>query len=95
MAYARTLGQASAFANREIDVVHIVGGGSRNRLLCQLTANATGLRVLAGPTEATALGNLVVQARNRGACPSSLEAMRACIATSTELKEYRPERSSH
>jgi rhamnulokinase len=94
MAYARTLAQASTLANREIDVVHIVGGGSANGLLCQLTADATGLPVLAGPTEATALGNLVVQARHQGACPASLEAMRACIAASTELKEYRPERSS-
>jgi rhamnulokinase len=94
MAYARTLARASALANREIDVVHIVGGGSANGLLCQLTADATGLSVLAGPTEATALGNLVVQARHRGAYPASLEAMRACIAASTELKEYRPERSS-
>ena len=93
MAYARTLAQASALANREIDVVHIVGGGSQNGLLCQLTADATGLPVLAGPTEATALGNLVVQARSRGGGPTSLEAMRACIGASTELKEYRPGRS--
>ena len=92
MAYARTLAQASALANQEIDVVHIVGGGSQNGLLCQLTADATELRVLAGPAEATALGNLVVQARSRGAGPTSLEAMRACIGASTELKEYRPER---
>ena len=92
MAYARTLAQASALANQEIDVVHIVGGGSQNGLLCQLTADATELRVLAGPAEATALGNLVVQARSRGAAPTSLETMRACIGASTELKEYRPER---
>jgi rhamnulokinase len=91
-AYARTLAQASALANREIDVVHIVGGGSQNSLLCQLTADATGLPVLAGPTEATALGNLMVQARSRGGGRTSLEAMRACIGASTELKEYRPER---
>jgi rhamnulokinase len=95
MAYARTLGQASALANREIDVVHIVGGGSQNRLLCQLTADAAELPVLAGPSEATALGNLLVQARSRGVGPTSLEAMRACIGASTELKEYRPERWSH
>jgi rhamnulokinase len=94
MAYAHTLAQASSLANREIDVVHIVGGGSQNHLLCQLTADATGLPVLAGPTEATAFGNLVVQARNGGACPTSLEAMRACIAASVELAEYRPQRSS-
>jgi rhamnulokinase len=93
-AYARTLAQASALANRQIDVVHIVGGGSQNRLLCQLTADATGIPVLAGPAEATAFGNLVVQARSGGACPTSLEAMRACIGASTELKEYRPGRSS-
>ena len=60
-------------------MVHIVGGGSRNDLLCQLTADATGLPVVAGPAEATALGNVLVQARALGAAPGTLEGMRALI----------------
>ena len=51
----------------DVDVVHVVGGGARNALLCQLTADACGLPVLAGPVEATALGNVLVQARAPGA----------------------------
>ena len=49
-----------------MSVVHLVGGGSQNALLCQLTADATGLPVLAGPVEATAIGNVLVQARALG-----------------------------
>ena len=49
-----------------MSVVHIVGGGSQNELLCQLTADRTGLTVLAGPAEATSIGNILVQARAQG-----------------------------
>ena len=59
-----------------MDVVHIVGGGSQNRLLCQLTADATGKRVIAGPVEATALGNVLVQARAAGAVCGGLADLR-------------------
>jgi rhamnulokinase len=62
LAYRDTLLDAQRLSGKEIDVVHIVGGGSRNALLCQLTADACRLPVLAGPVEATALGNLLVQA---------------------------------
>ena len=65
--YARTIADAERLAGITVDVVHIVGGGSQNRLLCQLTADATGKRVIAGPVEATALGNVLVQARAAGA----------------------------
>ena len=64
--YARTIRDAERLADRAIDVVHVVGGGSQNKLLCQLTANATGKPVIAGPVEATALGNVLVQARASG-----------------------------
>ena len=63
LAYRRTLRTGVELAGARLDVVHVVGGGSQNALLCQLTADACGLPVLAGPTEATALGNVLVQAR--------------------------------
>ena len=89
-AYARTVQQAVALAGATVEVVHIVGGGSHNALLCQLTADATGLPVLAGPVEATALGNVLVQAQAHGAAPASLEAIRASLASSIELRRYLP-----
>ena len=89
-ACTRTLTEACALANSEIDIVHIVGGGSQNRLLCQLTADAANVPVLAGPTEATALGNIVVQVRSCIECPPSLEALRASIAASVALTRYEP-----
>ena len=70
--------------------MHIVGGGSRNALLCQLTANRTGLPVVAGPVEATAIGNVLVQARALGAAPESLEELRALVRATQSLQEYRP-----
>ena len=65
--YARTISDAERLTGRAVAVVHIVGGGSLNGLLCQLTADATGRPVVAGPVEATALGNVLVQARAAGA----------------------------
>ncbi|MCR4439117.1 MAG: rhamnulokinase family protein [bacterium] len=72
------------------EVLHIVGGGSQNELLNQFTADATGLPVLAGPVEATALGNIAVQAIATGQLASLAEA-RELIARSFPLKEYRPQ----
>jgi len=69
--------------------VHLVGGGARNALLCQLTADAAGRPVLAGPVEATALGNVLVQARAAGEL-GSLHDVRAAAAASTEPAEYEP-----
>src|SRR5699024_7856967 len=63
LAYRRALADATALSGQEISLVHVVGGGSLNELLCQVTADATGLPVLAGPAEGTALGNALVQAR--------------------------------
>ena len=74
----------------DVDVIHVVGGGSQNALLCQLTADAAGVPVLAGPVEATALGNVLVQARAHGTIPASLEAIRARLATVTRLQRYEP-----
>ena len=69
---------AERLSGRAVDVVHIVGGGAQNALLCQLTADACGLPVVAGPVEATALGNVLVQARTLGAvCRGPRRAARA------------------
>ncbi|MET0728478.1 MAG: rhamnulokinase family protein [Acidimicrobiales bacterium] len=89
-AYARTVDQAARLAGVTVDVIHIVGGGSQNELLCQLTADAAERPVVAGPVEATALGNVVVQARAHGALPQSLEAIRAGIAASSPLRRFDP-----
>jgi rhamnulokinase len=89
-AYARAVEQASELTGQPVDVVHVVGGGARNELLCQLTADATSRPVLAGPAEATALGNVLIQARAAGAAPPSLEALRAAVAASIQLRRYDP-----
>lgn len=75
-----------------IRTVHIIGGGSRNEMLCQATADASGKRVLAGPVEATALGNVLVQALAVGAIPSLREG-REMIGRSFPLIEYLPANS--
>lgn len=89
-AYARTVKQAQELSGQSVEVVHIVGGGSQNTLLCQLTANAVGLPVLAGPVEATALGNVLVQARAAGAVQGGLGEMRAMVASSQPGVRYLP-----
>ncbi|MGO4587787.1 rhamnulokinase [Paenarthrobacter sp. 2TAF44] len=88
--YARTLADAERLAGRSVDVVHIVGGGSQNRLLCQLTADATCKPVIAGPVEATALGNVLVQARAAGVVEGGLPELRALVAAGTDLERYEP-----
>ena len=90
LAYRRHLRRAAELAGREVDVVHVVGGGSQNRLLCQLTADACGVPVLAGPSEAAALGNVLVQARTLGADLPDLAAMRSLIRRTHELHRYVP-----
>ena len=93
IAYRRAVSDAQELSGRHADVVHVVGGGSRNELLCQLTADATGLPVIAGPVEATALGNVLVQARALKAAPQSLTGLRALIKDSpvvAGLRRYAP-----
>jgi len=87
--YARTIADAERLANVHVDVVHIVGGGSQNRLLCQLTADVTGKRVIAGPVEATALGNVLVQARAAGVTSGGLAELRALVRASQPLESYQ------
>ncbi|MCC6495892.1 MAG: rhamnulokinase [Propionibacteriaceae bacterium] len=90
LAYRRTIARACALAGRDVSVVHIVGGGCQNTLLCQLTAEATGLTVIAGPAEGTALGNLLVQARACGALTGDRTALRQVAIASSDLTTYTP-----
>ena len=90
VAYARTLDELQRLTNVHIRTVHIVGGASQNVLLCQLVADRSGRRVLAGPLEATATGNVLVQARAAGLVSGTLEDLRDLVARSTALTEYVP-----
>ncbi|TDC51915.1 rhamnulokinase, partial [Jiangella ureilytica] len=89
-AYARTVHQAAELSGRTVDVVHLVGGGARNDLLCRLTASACGLPVLAGPVEATALGNVLVQARAHGALHGDLWNLRELLRSTQQMRRYEP-----
>lgn len=89
LAHRKAIEDAQRLADHPVDVVHIVGGGTRNALLCQLTADACGLPVVAGPTEAAALGNVLVQARGRGLV-GDLGSMRRLIADTQLLERYEP-----
>lgn len=88
--YAVTLRDAARISGQGIERVHVVGGGARNALLCQLTADRTGLPVVAGPVEATAIGSVLVQARALGAAPASLEELRALVRATQTLTTYLP-----
>lgn len=90
VAYRRALRQACELSGARIEAVHIVGGGSRNALLCQLTADATGLPVVAGPAEGTAMGNMVVQFRAVGALTGGLDSLRRTVAASVRTHRYEP-----
>lgn len=89
LAHRRAIAEAQELADRPVDVVHVVGGGARNALLCQLTADACGLPVVAGPAEAAALGNVLVQARAQ-AVVGDRDGMRALVARTQPLTRYRP-----
>jgi rhamnulokinase len=90
LAYRRAIDDARRLAGRDVDVVHLVGGGTRNELLCQLTADACGLPVDAGPVESAALGNVLVQARALGAAPADLAGLRRLLRATQEVRRYQP-----
>jgi rhamnulokinase len=90
LAYRRAVRQVQELSGRHADAIHVVGGGSYNDLLCQLTADATGLPVVAGPAEATALGNVLVQARALGAAPATLPGLRAILRSCLALRTFAP-----
>jgi len=89
-AYAAVITDAERLSSLKINTVHIVGGGSQNTLLCQLTANRTGRRVLAGPVEATAVGNVLIQGRAAGLVEGELSDLRALVARTFPPAEYQP-----
>ncbi|MEU3888790.1 rhamnulokinase family protein [Streptomyces sp. NPDC029041] len=89
LAHRRAVQDAQRLAGHPVDVVHVVGGGTRNALLCQLTADACGLPVVAGPTEAAALGNVLVQARAHGLV-GDLAGMRRLLVNTQPLTRYEP-----
>lgn len=91
--YRTVLGWLEELSGERVEVIHIVGGGTQNELLNQFTANATGRPVITGPIEATALGNILVQARTAGAV-GSLSEIRAVVRASSTMKRYEPQNVS-
>jgi rhamnulokinase len=87
--YAWVVDQLGAVTGQEIERIHIVGGGSQNELLCQMTANAAKCEVVAGPIEATAIGNIAIQAITSGEL-DDLSQARELIARSFPMKTYEP-----
>jgi rhamnulokinase len=90
LAYRRAILAVQQLSGGHADVIHMVGGGVRNGLLGQLTADACGLPVIAGPVEAAALGNALAQARALGAAPGDLEGLRALVGQTQELRRFEP-----
>lgn len=89
-AFAGAVRTASELSGVPVETIHIVGGGSLNELLCQLTADRAGIPVEAGPVEATAIGNILVQGRTAGFVDGDLEALRAVVADAFPPKRYVP-----
>lgn len=87
--YAKTIAEIESVTGRRFTNIHVVGGGSSNDFLNQLTADATGLEVIAGPVEATLLGNIGVQAIAAGEI-TNLQELREIISHSFELKIFQP-----
>jgi rhamnulokinase len=93
LATAEAVGEVARVTGRRVARVHVVGGGSRNRLLSQWTADAAGLPVLAGPVEATAIGNLGVQAMALGLVGSVME-LRRTVRASFPIERFEPRPSA-
>ncbi|GAB4343962.1 MAG: rhamnulokinase family protein [Candidatus Abyssubacteria bacterium] len=91
--YRFVLDQLRRISPLPINRIHVIGGGARNRLLCQFTADATGIPIFAGPVEATAIGNIMVQALSYGRV-SSLAEMRDVIRRSFDVVTYLPDQTT-
>lgn len=94
LAYRRAIRRTFELSGTHPEAIHLVGGGSKNRLLAQETADATGIPVIAGPVEATALGNMLVSLRAIGVASGTLMDLRAISRASSALVTYEP-RASH
>lgn len=92
MKYKHTYNMLSDFTKREYKSINILGGGIKDKLLCRLTADATGATVFAGPAEATVMGNIAVAFYALGEIADFKE-LRKTVANSTDLKEYIPQNS--
>lgn len=88
--YRFVLDALKKISSFDIEQLHIIGGGAQNKLLNQATANSTGISVVAGPSEATAIGNVMMQAKGLGLV-SSLSEIRTIVARSVKLETYRPQ----
>lgn len=93
VAFAEAVSTGAALADRDVSAIHIIGGGSQNTLLCQRIADRSGLPVIAGPVEATAMGNLLLQAQALGQLGPELTDVRAVVARSVPLLKYHPHSS--
>jgi len=87
--YRQVLRGIESLTGEKVEVLHVVGGGSKNDLLNQFTADACGIPVIAGPTEGTALGNVLLQARAAGEI-GTLADLRTVVRESSELKTFEP-----
>lgn len=87
--YKFTIKQIESITGKQIEKLHIIGGGAQNKMMNQLTADAIGIPVYAGPTEATAIGNIMMQAKASGAV-KSLHEIRKVVKNSFEVTEYNP-----
>ena len=76
-----------------METVHLVGGGARNRLLCQLVADRVGRPVVAGPVEATAIGNVLIQARAHGRLRGDLGDLGDTVAAAVPTERFEPQRA--
>jgi rhamnulokinase len=90
LAYSEAIRRAEEITGRAVRVIHLVGGGVNNTLLCQLTADACGVPVVAGPVESAAIGNALVQARVIGVLSADRWALRHFVRTHVHLQHYRP-----
>jgi rhamnulokinase len=93
MKYRLTLERLDNLVGRRIGVLHIVGGGTQNRLLSQFAANATGRTVVSGPVEATAVGNILMQMLATGAI-GSLDEGREVVRRSFNVEVFEPEQTA-
>ncbi len=93
-AFAEAVRTASILSGVDVETIHMVGGGALNELLCRRTADRAGIPVLAGPVEATAIGNVLVQARAQGFVGRDLESLRNLVAATFPPRRHEPTRAA-